>query len=177
MNKEKSYKYKVGSDGSRGYLITAHKKEHKCIMCGAMSKLGNFRSFNKKNFICSDCLESFIRQYFKSKKTISLGKFIKNKVAWKKKLNKASDIKCRLCGIVIKLPKWRGHLKYYHKVGESPKFKDFFIKPNDNSFAAQKKWYNSGSSISQSVPCGTKINGGPKAKIIFNATFSNRKKF
>ena len=131
MNKEKSYKYKVGSDGSRGYLITAHKKEHKCIMCGAMSKLGNFRSFNKKNFICSDCLESFIRQYFKSKKTISLSKFIKNKVAWKKKLNKASDI----------------------------------------------KWYNSGSSISQSIPCGTKINGGPKVKIIFNATFSNRKKF
>lgn len=36
--------------------------------------------------------------------------------------------------------------------------------------------YNSSSSILHNVSCGTKVNGGPEAKIIFNATFSNRKK-
>ena len=177
-DKEKSYR--ISFDDSKGYLIVTHKKEYKCIICGKMSKSGNARSFKKgrfDKFICSDCLESFIIQYSKSTKTISLNKFIKNKVAWKQKLDKFPETKCRLCGAIIKLPKWKSHLRRYHKVGDSPEFKQFFIKPDADIYAAQKIWYNSGSSILHNVSCGTKVNGGPEAKIIFNATFSNRKKF
>lgn len=179
MDKEKNYR--ISFDGSKGYLIVSYKKGHTCIMCEKSSKLGNLRSSKKSkfdNFICSGCLESFIRQYSKSTtKAVSLNRFIKDKVAWKKKLDKASDIKCRLCGAIIKLPQWREHLKCCHKVGESPKFQDFFIKPNNNIYAAQKKWYNPSPSILSNTSCGTKVNGGPKAKIIFNSVFSNRKKF
>lgn len=178
MDKENSYR--ISLDDSKEYLIISYKKEHKCIVCDKLSKFGNSRSSQKdkfNNFICSDCLESFIRQYSKSTKEVSLNKFIQDKVAWKQKLDKAPDVRCRLCDAVIKLPKWKKHLKYCHKVGESPDFKSFFINPNIDTHAAQRKWYNSGSSISNSATCGTKINGGPEAKVIFNATFSNRRKF
>lgn len=178
MDKEKSHI--INFDNSKGYLVVAYKKEHECIICGKMSKFGNSHSSKKgvfNNFICHNCLEAFIRQYFKSTKTVSLSRFIKDKIAWRQKLDKAPDTKCRLCGAVIKLPQWRRHLKYCHKVGESSEFKHFFIKPNANIHTIQKKWYNSGPSIPHSVPCGTKINGGPEAKVIFNSVFSNKKKF
>lgn len=171
---------RISFDDSKGYLIVAYKKEHKCIICDKMSGFGNARTYKKNkfdNFICADCIKSFALQYSKSQKTISFNKFIKNKVAWKQKLDKSPNIKCRLCGAIIKLPTWRWHLKHCHKVGESPEFKQFFIKPNADINTVQKKWYNTGSSNSNSVICGTKINGEPKVKVIFNPVFSNRKKF
>lgn len=175
---DKKGSYRISFDDSKGYLVVAYKKEHKCIICENLSRSGNSCSPVKdNNFICADCIESFAYQYSKSAKAISFSKFIKNKIAWKQKLDKAPDIKCRLCGAIIKLPKWKGHLKYCHKVDESPEFKEFFVKHNIDASTLQKKWYNPGFSNLHSVPCGTKINGGPEAKVIFNATFSNRKKF
>lgn len=178
MENEKSYR--ISLDGSKGYLITAHKKEHKCIMCEKKSKFGNIRSSKKRrfdHFICSDCLESFIYQYSKSAKTISLGRFIKDNIAWKLKENKAPNVKCRLCGDIIKITRWRRHLALIHHTGKDAIFRDFFIKPSADIDKAQKQWYNPDPSNPRSVPCGTKINGGPKPKVIFNAAFSNRKKF
>lgn len=82
-----------------------------------------------------------------------------------------------MCGAIINPSEWKYHLTCSHNVGESPQFHHFFISVNTDIEAVQKKWYNSGSSIPHNVSCGTKVNGGPEAKIIFNATFSNRKKF
>lgn len=178
MEDKKSYR--ISFDGSRGYLITAHKREHKCIMCGKLSKFGNVCSSVKKNckkFICSDCLESFIYQYSKSAQTISLGRFIKDKVAWKLKEDKAPNVKCRLCGDIIKVTRWRSHLLLIHHTGKDVVFRDFFIKPDADINKAQRQWYNLSPLNPHNIPCGTKINGGPEAKIIFNAVFSNRKKF
>lgn len=88
-----------------------------------------------------------------------------------------SKCKCRLCGAIIKPSEWKYHLTCSHNVGESLQFHQFFISVDTDIYAAQKKWYNSDSSILHNVSCGTKINGGPEAKIIFNATFSKKKKF
>lgn len=82
-----------------------------------------------------------------------------------------------MCGAIIKPSEWKYHLICSHNVGESPQFHQFFIGVDTDIHAAQKKWYNLGSSNLHSVPCGTKINGGPEAKVIFNATFSKMKKF
>lgn len=88
-----------------------------------------------------------------------------------------THVKCRLCGVIIKPSEWKQHLICSHNVGESPKFNHFFISADADVHAAQRKWYNSCSPISHNVTCGTKINGGPKVKVIFNSVFSSRKKF
>lgn len=132
----------------------------KCRLCGEALKLTKWKKHLARfhGIIC----ESGFRNHFC---VLDTGIKIKSKC------------KCRLCGAIIRPSEWKYHLICSHNVGESPRFHQFFIGVDTDIHAAQKKWYNPGSSISQSVPCGTKINGGPKAKIIFNATFSNRKKF
>ena len=99
----------------------------------------------------------------------------------KKKHNqkKAPNVKCRLCGEIMKITKWRKHLEYFHNVGLSPRMKDFFIGCNTDLETAQKQWYNPDKREKAPIdyPCGTIVNGPPKVKIIYNPIFSNRKKF
>lgn len=132
----------------------------KCRLCGEVLKLTKWKKHLARfhDIIC----ESGFRNYFCALDTM-------NKIKGK--------CKCRLCGTIIKSSEWKYHLICLHNVGESPKFHQFFIDVDANIHAAQKKWYNPDSSISHSVSCGTKINGGPKVKVIFNSVFSSRKKF
>ncbi len=132
----------------------------KCRLCGEILKLTKWKKHLARfhDIIC----KSGFRNYFY---VLDTGIKIKSKC------------KCRLCGAIIKPSEWKYHLTCSHNVGESPQFHQFFISVDTDIHAAQKKWYSSGSSISYNVPCGTKINGGPKAKVIFNSVFSNRKKF
>lgn len=163
-------------EGSKSYSLTAYKKCQECVICKKTSNVGNKFSIDKKQslqFICSDCLKSFIQQYPGKG---SLKRFIKDKIVKKKREEKAPNIKCRLCGEVIKITKWRSHLSSVHNVGKDITFRDFFISPETDVNKAQRQWFNP-TSYSPNPPCGTKINGGPDAKVIFNAIFSNRKKF
>lgn len=132
----------------------------KCQLCGEVLKLTKWKKHLARfhDIIC----ESGFRNYFC---VLDTGIKIKGKC------------KCRLCGTIIQPSEWKYHLICSHNVGESPLFHQFFIGVDTDVHAAQKKRYNSSSSISCRVLCGTKINGGPDAKVIFNAIFSNRKKF
>ncbi|WP_455623169.1 hypothetical protein [Parabacteroides sp.] len=132
----------------------------KCLLCGEVLKLTKWKKHIARfhDIIC----ESGFHNYFC---VLDTGIKIKDKC------------KCRLCGAIIKPSEWKYHLICSHNVGESPQFHQFFISVDLDINAAQEKWYNPDSSTLHSVPCGTKINGGPEAKVIFNATFSNRKKF
>lgn len=132
----------------------------KCRLCGEVLKLTKWKKHLARfhGIVC----ESGFRNYF-----CVLDTRIKLK----------ANVKCRLCGSIVKSSEWKYHLICSHNVGESPKFHQFFISVVLDINTAQEKWYNPDSSTLHNVPCGTKINGGPEAKIIFNATFSNRKKF
>lgn len=132
----------------------------KCQLCGEVLKLTKWKKHLARfhDIIC----ESGFHNYFC---VLDTGIKIKGKC------------KCRLCGAIINPSEWKYHLTCSHNVGESPQFHQFFISVDTDIETVQKKWYNSGSSILHNVSCGTKVNGGPEAKIIFNATFSNRKNF
>lgn len=166
-------------EGSKSYQITTYKKQKKCVMCSKPSKTGNLCSIGKKQpleFVCSDCLESIIHQYNTSKNK-SLKQFIKEKITRKLRDNKAPNTKCRLCGEIIKITQWRSHLTFAHHSDKDVEFRDFFVRPNIDVKKANNQWYNPDSSNSSIALCGTKVNGGPEARVIFNATFSNRRKF
>lgn len=132
----------------------------KCRLCGEVLKLTKWEKHLARchSIIC----ESGFHNYF-----CVLDTRIKIK----------GKCKCRLCGAIIKPSEWKYHLICSHNVGESPKFHQFFIGIDSDIHAAQKKWYNPGSPILHNIPCGTKINGGPEARIVYNAIFSNKKKF
>lgn len=175
MDKEKSYK--IGFDGFKSYQITAYKRWQECVMCGKASKTGNRCSAGKSlMFVCSDCLVDFIRQYSASQ-TGSLKRFIKNKIVQKQKLDNAPNIKCRLCGKVIKITQWRNHLTSIHHFGKDVIFRDFFIRENTDLDKARKQWYNPNKKPDD-IYCGAVLNGPPQIKkVIYNATFSNKRKF
>jgi len=104
------------------------------------------------------------------------------------KHNKKSELKpfpctkCRLCGAIIKITKWKKHLAVFHKVGNDPRFRDFFIHPNADLQKARKQWYDPDRKTKESTisgfKCGDKPNKYlPKVKIIYNAVCSNRRKY
>ena len=148
---------------SKKIKVTIHSKTApliKCRLCGEVLKLTKWEKHLARfhDIVCESCFRNYFCVLDTSTK-------IKGKC------------KCRLCGNIIKSSEWIYHLTCSHNVGESPQFHQFFISIDTDIYAAQKKWYNSDSSISHNIPCGTKINGGPEAKVIFNSVFSNRKKF
>lgn len=134
----------------------------------------------RKGILLEDCstpvlAHKFVQQLsFKQKKERNK----KRKICYTKP---APHVKCRLCGQIIKITKWRKHLERFHDISGNPKVKDFFISVHSDLKKAQKEWYNPNLPIlSKQIDkyvCGTKINGGPKVKIIYNNIFSNRRKF
>lgn len=178
MDKEKGYK--IGFESSKSYQITAYKKQQECVICGKMSKVGNRCSTGRKQhlkFVCSDCLASFLHQY-SGVKAGSLKQFIANKIVKKQKADKAPNVKCRLCGKIIKITQWRNHLTSIHHTNKDVTFRDFFIRENADICKAQKQWYNDSNKKTGKFYCGAIVNGSPKVKkIIYNATFSSRRKF
>lgn len=171
--------YRISFDGSKGYSIVIYKKEHKCITCGNLSKSGNSRSHEKgnfNNFICSNCLKLFIHQYSNFAKMMSFNMFLKKKISWKQKLDKAPNIKCRLCGKIIQVTYWRNHLTSVHQI-KDVRLRDFFIGENADLNKARENWYNPNIKIPNGkLYCGSKFNGTPEAKIIYNAVDTNRRK-
>lgn len=58
------------------------------------------------------------------------------------KRNKPSEIKCRLCGVIVSVTKWRKHLMKCHNVGDNPRRRDYFIGCKQDLEKAQREWYN-----------------------------------
>lgn len=104
---------------------------------------------------------------------------MKSKKFKKSKQPQIPDVKCRLCGEIIKVTKWRKHLEWCHKVGEKPKLRDFYVGCNVDLEKAQREWFNPNKVQHEptGLRCGTVVDGPPKIKIIYNSTFSSRKKF
>ena len=58
------------------------------------------------------------------------------------KRDKPSEIKCRLCGKIVSVTRWRKHLIKCHNVGDNPRRRDFFIGCKQDLEKAQREWYN-----------------------------------
>lgn len=148
---------------NRKAKVVAHSKPIpliKCRLCGEVLKLTKWKKHLARFHNIGE--DSRFRDYFC---------VLDNNIA------KKSEVKCRLCGEIIRSSEWRFHLRFLHNISKSPRFHDFFIGKDMDTYTAQKRWYNSDSISARTIPCGTKINGGPKAKVIFNPVFSNKRKF
>lgn len=133
----------------------------KCLICGNVIKITKWRKHLSRFHGISE--PTSVREYYISFDT-----------------KKKYDVKCRLCGAVIKGSDWKWHLAKSHKVEEFPKYKDYFVKSHCDIEKAQNKWYNPNKPLYEETTgwqCGTIVNGPPKITIIYNAAFSQRKKF
>lgn len=85
--------------------------------------------------------------------------------------------KCRICGEIIKITKWRKHLALVHDIVANPCFKDYFVKPNALPWKIDKRWHdqNRPAEDSNKPHCGAKIGMESKwTKIIYNPVFTKR---
>lgn len=63
------------------------------------------------------------------------------------KKSQPAKLKCRICGGIVSILKWRGHLRRCHNIDKHPRRQDFFIDHTQNIEKSQKEGRNSGKKI------------------------------